>query len=344
MPTKFVWDNLPGIDLFDILGVSKKHLVYSCFNYNSNTMDNTLNVTHDQLRLYYTGERFLYDLNADVIVGFHPDMEQIRSLPCDKLLVTQAHILSYPVEVINVLQGYTNMALKCMSVDEIIKSGKQLIIIRDQERGMLEYLFKKGLWDPNDIRKKEINIYMDLEISWSRVKMGLKTRFCCFIVSNPACWQRNNFFEMLSKYKPVDSLGKYKPRIPDDIKKVPARAEQDEYFALLSQYKFMITFENNSLAWYNTEKIFNAFQAGTIPIYWGDPLIQCVYNPECFVWVKTMSTLVDQYNEFARAINYIKQLDINDELYLSLFNNKLMVNSVSEDERLNNSINTLLTL
>jgi hypothetical protein len=150
---------------------------------------------------------------------------------------------------------------------------------------------------------------------------------------------------MLSKYKQVDSLGKYKRRLPVDIIQVPDRADQDAYFALLSQYKFMITFENNSLAWYNTEKIFNAFQAGIVPIYWGDPLIDRVYNPECFVWVKTEETLLRQYAEFKKAIDTIKMLDNDDELYMAMFNGDthLMVDAVAEDMRLTESINILQT-
>ena len=148
---------------------------------------------------------------------------------------------------------------------------------------------------------------------------------------------------MLSKYKPVDSLGKFKRRLPADIEHVPDRADQDAYFGLLAQYKFMITFENNSLVWYNTEKIFNAFQAGVVPIYWGDPLINQVYNPECFVWVKTADTHLRQYTEFKHAVDRIKQLDTNDELYMSMFNSdkRLMVDSKAEDMRLTESINIL---
>jgi hypothetical protein len=345
MPSKFIWDNLPGIELFDILKTPDTHLVYSCFNYNPMSPDNHLKCSATQLKIYYTGERFLYETNADVIIGFFPNKDYITEClnTYKNDAVEQKRILSYPVEIVNVLMGYTNSAMANVPVADIMATNKLFIVIRDQERGMLEYLYKKGSWIPGD----NISIYTELNLSWTRVQFGLKTRFCCFIVSNPCCWQRNNFFELLSKYKPVDSLGRYKPRLPVDITHVPARENQDEYFGLLAQYKFMITFENNSLAWYNTEKIFNAFQAGTVPIYWGDPLIHMVYNPECFVWVKTHQTMVNQYTEFKTAIDYIKRLDTDDELYMSLFkeNTKsLMVNASKEDARLFKSIQTLLFL
>jgi hypothetical protein len=40
-----------------------------------------------------------------------------------------------------------------------------------------------------------------------------KTKFCCFIVSNPKGKKRNDLFESLSKRKTVDSAGKYKNNI-----------------------------------------------------------------------------------------------------------------------------------
>lgn len=351
MPSKFIWDNLSGIPLFDILKVSDAHLVYSCFNYNPTDKNNNLDCNAIQLKIYYTGERFLYELNADIIVGFLPAIEYLNS---DKVISNNScstgntvnTMLDYSVQVINVLHGYTNTSMCDVPLRDIVKSNKQFIMIRDQERGMLEYLFSKGIWDPFNTSKDKISIYTDLDLSWSRVQFGMKTRFCCFIVSNPGCWQRNNFFDMLSNYKPVDSLGKFKQRIPADIVRVPDRADQDAYFGLLSQYKFMITFENNSLAWYNTEKIFNAFQAGVVPIYWGDPLIDHVYNPECFVWVKTECTLLNQYAEFKKAIDKIKILDTNDELYITMFNSgkKLMIDAHAEDMRLTESINILKSM
>lgn len=347
MPSKFIWDNLPGIQLFDILNVPCAHLVYSCFNYNpGDNTNNNLNCNAIQLKIYYTGERFLYETNADIIVGFMPDNKFIADYLAN-LSANESNIVKgYPVEVINVLHGYTNTAMGIVPFGDIVTTKKQFIMIRDQERGMLEYLFSKGLWNPYDKAKAGITIYNDLALSWSRVKLGLKTRFCCFIVSNPVCWQRNNFFDMLSNYKQVDSLGKYKRRLPADITHVPERADQDAYFGLLAQYKFMITFENNSLAWYNTEKIFNAFQAGIVPIYWGDPLIGLVYNPDCFVWVKTETNRLAQYAEFKRAIEVIKQLDTNDELYMAMFNNAngLLRNAHGEDKRLSESIETLKSI
>ena len=330
MPSKFIWDNMPGIQLFDILGLSGKHLVYSCFNYNPGAPGANLEL--DQAgafakRIYYTGERFLDDINADIVIGFLPGPEVTK----DK---------SYPIQVINVLQGYTNTPMTIIPASSIVTKNRQFIVIRDQERGMLEYLYGQGSWKPGQV----CSIYADLALSWSSVKAGLKTRFCCFIVSNPGCWQRNNFFDILSRYKRVDSLGKYKRRLPADIITVPERSDQDAYFQLLAQYKFMITFENNSLAWYNTEKVFNAFQAGTVPIYWGDPLIDQVYNPASFIWIKAHDDMKAQFEEFRLAIELIKELDEDTNKYAKLFQVPVMVDAGAEDARLRASISRIINL
>jgi len=330
MPSKFIWDNVPGIALFDILGLPSKHLVYSCFNYNPGAPGANLDLepgSQQAKRIYYTGERFLDDVNADIVIGFLPGPEVIQ----DK---------AYPVQVINVLQGYTNTAQSIIPASSIVTTNRQFIVIRDQERGMLEYLYGQGRWKPGQAS----SIYADLALSWSSVKAGLKTRFCCFIVSNPGCWQRNNFFDILSRYKRVDSLGKYKRQLPADIITVPDRGDQDAYFQLLAQYKFMITFENNSLAWYNTEKIFNAFQAGTVPIYWGDPLIDRVYNPASFIWVKTHDDMKAQFEEFRLAIERIKELDADPVKYAKLFQEPVMLDAGAEDARLTTSISSLINL
>lgn len=51
----------------------------------------------------------------------------------------------------------------------------------------------------------------------------------------------------------------------------------------LGKYTFAVCFENMILKGWITEKIFDCFFAGTIPIYWGAPDIQEYVPPECFI-------------------------------------------------------------
>ncbi len=99
---------------------------------------------------------------------------------------------------------------------------------------------------------------------WYKKIFYKKTNFCSFIVSNGGnkfTYFRDVFFEELSKYKKVDSGGKWKNNIGEPV---------DNKIEWLKSYKFNICFENSSYPGYLTEKLFEAFAAGCIPIYWGD--------------------------------------------------------------------------
>ena len=63
------------------------------------------------------------------------------------------------------------------------------------------------------------------------------------------------------QYKHIDSGGKYKNNIGAPVA---------DKLAFLSEGKFNIAFENSSANGYTTEKLIEAFAAGTIPLYWGD--------------------------------------------------------------------------
>jgi hypothetical protein len=134
-----------------------------------------------------------------------------------------------------------------------------------------------------------------------------KTDFCSFVVSNPNCQERNNFFKMLHKEKHVDSAGKLYKNIDVNLEGEAAKIE------FLSTRKFNICFEPYSHPGYVTEKILHAFYAGTIPIYWGSETISSDFNPNAFIDV-------NDFSSYEEAIKFIMYLDSNDELYNIMLN------------------------
>jgi hypothetical protein len=76
-------------------------------------------------------------------------------------------------------------------------------------------------------------------------------------------------------------------------------------------YKFSIAFENSRKEGYVTEKIIDAWAAGTIPIYWGNTQIANEFNPKAFINVFDFDSIDD-------CIKYVKKVDNDDELYLSM--------------------------
>jgi hypothetical protein len=142
-----------------------------------------------------------------------------------------------------------------------------------------------------------------------RKLMNPKKKFCLFAVSNPNNEERNDFFHRLSEYKRVDSCGKVLNnlghRCPGETHLSP------EFFEFIADYKFMICFENSSLPNYLTEKVYNAYSNGTIPIYCGCPNIEEYVNLSSILYLKPNYTKED----LAALIRNIILLDNDDELY-----------------------------
>lgn len=136
-------------------------------------------------------------------------------------------------------------------------------------------------------------------------KERLNRKFCSMVVSNNhyASSIRKVFFEELSKYKRVDSAGKYLNNMGGDYLK--------DKQAFISQYKFNIAFENSSVPGYTTEKIMHAMAADTLPIYWGNPLVGRDFNSKSFV------NLLD-FKSVKECVDYIVYLDQNDKEYLEV--------------------------
>lgn len=136
---------------------------------------------------------------------------------------------------------------------------------------------------------------------------NVKSKFCAFMYWNDTVEFRNNFFDLLSKYKQVDGLGRCKKNtdMPEDRNDIWFYDTAVEKYR---DYKFAICFENTSRPGYITEKIVNAMLAGAIPIYWGDPDIVKHFNPKSFINVHDFKSLDD-------VVERVKELDQNDEKY-----------------------------
>jgi len=135
-----------------------------------------------------------------------------------------------------------------------------------------------------------------------------KRKFCNFVVSNSGCQHRNDFFAKLSKYKKVDSGGRFANNIGYPV--------QDKR-KFQSEYKFSIAFENNAYRpqhpGYTTEKIMEPMTVNSMPIYWGNPLIGREFNTESFISCYDFAGDDD-------LIDYIIELDKDDNKYLEKMN------------------------
>jgi len=173
--------------------------------------------------------------------------------------------------------------------------------------------------------------------------MGKKTKFCVFICSNNVAF-RNKFFKELCKYKKVESWGKVLNNMGQGIPLVyetegkKSKKEVRGYIPIefLEQYKFTITFENASHIGYTSDRMIEPMRADSIPIYWGNPLIEREFNtksfinyhdfekeikkniPNIFFKIPVLRWLTEKYIEestFKKMIKRIIEIDKNDELW-----------------------------
>lgn len=163
-------------------------------------------------------------------------------------------------------------------------------------------------WFEQPYRQERDHAYLHSVNDFLNKPIIEKSKFCSFVASNPA-GKRLQFVPKLVKYKKVDCPG----RVYNNMTPIGGRGDTIEKVKFLEPYKFNVAFENSSNPGYCTEKIIHSMFTNTIPIYWGDPLVGSDFNENSFINVHKFSSDED-------VIEYIKEVDNNDELYKSILN------------------------
>ena len=232
------------------------------------------------------------------------------------------------------------MAILQERYDVVISDDPDYLFYSDSEYGYLKYdcirIFYTGeCWTPNFnecdyaiafdrlqfgdryirlplynfIHYKKAYLTLQNRPAFTKEELRSKTGFCNFVVSN--CFAsdvRSIFFDKLSRYKKVDSGGRYRNNIGGAVA---------DKFKFQQNYKFSMAFENCTYRGYCTEKIMEAFAARTTPIYYGDPEVAKDFNPNAFVNVHDFASM-------EAAIERVMEIDNNDELYLRIVNEPII--------------------
>ncbi len=138
-----------------------------------------------------------------------------------------------------------------------------------------------------------------------------KTKFCCMLVSNPNCKERNDFFEKLSRYKKVDSGGKHLNNIGYNV---------PDKMQFIKAYKFVLSFENSRYPGYTTEKLIEPMFANSVAVYWGNPRVAQTFNTASFV-------NLNDYPSQEAAVNAIIKLDGDDVAYKNMLAEPYFLNN-----------------
>lgn len=127
--------------------------------------------------------------------------------------------------------------------------------------------------------------------------------FCAYVISNPdASGDRDGIIDSLSKYKELSSGGRYRNNVGGPVK---------NKLEFLEDYRFSLAIENSSTSGYTTEKILQAFAAGTVPIYWGDPRIAEEFNKEAFI-------NASDFEDYDKLRDFVAGVYEDDSRYLAM--------------------------
>ena len=135
-----------------------------------------------------------------------------------------------------------------------------------------------------------------------------KDKFCNFLYSHRVPY-REEFFKTLSKYKKVDAPGKSMNNMPsiDSLYSGDIWTRKKQF---LAPYKFTIAFENYSYPGYQTEKLYDAMQAYSIPVYLGDPYINEIFNTQSFI--NAFDIVEPKYGPAIKSLEKMSQMNFID--------------------------------
>ena len=179
-------------------------------------------------------------------------------------------------------------------------------------------LYVVDMWG-SVIEKWTDDYYQLIDLKHDYEKDYDNRKFCSFVVSNPRQEMRNNAFHFINEYKKVDSAG---PHL-NNMGEVLPRDKMKYKLDFLNDYRFNICFENGSYPGYVTEKLFNALQVKTMPIYWGSPTVGRDFNIGSFI-------NASDHGDFNNLVNYIKHLDSPDgkQEYLDIIERPAFTNNI----------------
>ena len=126
---------------------------------------------------------------------------------------------------------------------------------------------------------------------------------------------RGNLKRLLEEYKRVESAGTFENNMPGGLR---VNRSDGSKLALQKKCKFTICSESVAHKGFVTEKIYEAFLADTIPIYYGSDTVSQIFNRNAYIDVR-------DYENPADLLARVMELDSDEEKYLQMLNQPIFV-------------------
>lgn len=174
---------------------------------------------------------------------------------------------------------------------------RYIVIVNSNKRAFKWH--KSSLKDPHYFFRQFVanfyNSWTRMTDPWMKVELySLRLEAICHFAQYSDFDLFGNGWDLISK----DSPAKLSSLVSSAYRGLMTSKKTD-----LSNYKFCICFENTIFPGYLTEKIFDCFFAGVIPIYFGDPLVTSRIPSETFIDFRNFKSF-NELDDYCRSINY----------------------------------------
>ena len=126
--------------------------------------------------------------------------------------------------------------------------------------------------------------------------------FCGCVVSNDFSPERNAMMDALESRGLLGSGGGFRNNVGGPVA---------DKTAFQRGYKFALAYENSRDPGYCTEKIADAFAAGCVPVYWGDPGVKDEFNPSAFI-------CADDFADEAALVDFLVELSKDRDAFCAM--------------------------
>lgn len=182
--------------------------------------------------------------------------------------------------------------------------------------------FRLPLWQFYLILRPELK---DILFS-SRPNNDKFDRGGAFVVSNPANFFRNGFYNKFRNENWISwySYGRYLTNNFELQKESQGRYWRDaKYdFFIRNKHKYFICFEHSAYPYYCTEKLMDAYLAGALPLYWGDPKVNEDWNKDAFINVGRIGQ--------DAAYELVKKMQQDNDLFLQMYTQPIFTEEQKE--------------
>lgn len=191
--------------------------------------------------------------------------------------------------------------------------GFDYLSFPDQESGNRYYRYPLCFYNYKRLKK---HIY-GMSFEEAKNVLAQKQYFCNFLYGHQSAkGERERIFHALEQYKRVESAGSFLNNMPDGLI-IPYSEKKMDFLKLC---KFTIACESISYPGFVTEKLINPFYSDSVPIYYGNRLVNKEFNDNAMI-------NLHQFSSLEEGMEKVIEVDQNDALFIQMLMEPKLISS-----------------